>query len=183
MKILKSKIVKVLGIIALVLLFLSVIAWHAFLIFAYEIKDITLVYSDSREIECTDNNDEYARFGMVYGCASSNLNPYSNPIKEKKCEAGGGMYKKIGGFSQYYDCIHPFSDAGKECRSSKDCEGACILEERETRMGSCQREDTYWELSCAIVLIDCDSEEKCKEDFLITNCLDNICFNHYPCVD
>ncbi|WP_083952102.1 MULTISPECIES: hypothetical protein [Rhodobacter] len=39
------------------------------------------------------------------------------------CEAGGGQWASLGG-AQY--CVTRTKDAGRSCRASTDCEGACL---------------------------------------------------------
>ena len=49
----------------------------------------------------------------------------------QKCEREGGRWECYGWCLPMYEhfCDFPFDDAGKECLSSADCQGECVLEE------------------------------------------------------
>ena len=44
------------------------------------------------------------------------------------CTINGGEWIRDGITDQAQYCLRSYSDAGKACKSSKDCEGTCILE-------------------------------------------------------
>ncbi len=46
---------------------------------------------------------------------------------QESCEAAGDRWTKAG-LSQSFMCIHDYSDGGKSCQSSEECEGDCIAE-------------------------------------------------------
>jgi len=49
------------------------------------------------------------------------------PKDETSCKSAGGLWGAIG-LSPVESCNMPTSDAGKECSSQSDCEGACLVE-------------------------------------------------------
>ena len=51
------------------------------------------------------------------------------PTALADCLSKGGRVD-IAGMSGNEMCVLPFSDAGKACRGSKDCLGACLLDEK-----------------------------------------------------
>ena len=56
------------------------------------------------------------------------INPLAN-IYGNNCETQGGRWlthESVWGGSVYGDCDFPYSDAGKECLNSKECEGGCV---------------------------------------------------------
>ena len=62
----------------------------------------------------------------------------SSPSEQTQCEdVEGGKWEKVG-MAQSYQCVHTFSDGGKPCWSSEECEHVCIfrdLEEEPTCKG------------------------------------------------
>ena len=44
--------------------------------------------------------------------------------EQKQCEAKGGSYERAGMFGKA--CILKTQDAGKSCKTGKDCEGICF---------------------------------------------------------
>lgn len=51
---------------------------------------------------------------------------FTIPKTKTACEEKGGVWKKIG-IAPVASCNIPTTDAGKQCESSKVCEGACIV--------------------------------------------------------
>jgi hypothetical protein len=52
------------------------------------------------------------------------------PAELADCQNRGGQVR-IAGLSGNEMCALPFADAGKVCRSSSDCLGDCLLDEKE----------------------------------------------------
>ncbi len=48
--------------------------------------------------------------------------------EQKQCEAKGGSYQRAGMFGKA--CIMKTGDAGKSCKTGKDCEGICFGDTR-----------------------------------------------------
>jgi len=53
------------------------------------------------------------------------------------------------GILQYQKCVFRYSDAGKECRSSSECEGRCLVDNESLpigteAMGACERDNSYF---------------------------------------
>ncbi|WP_428543063.1 hypothetical protein [Profundibacter sp.] len=44
--------------------------------------------------------------------------------EQKECDAKGGSYQRAGMFGK--SCIMKTQDAGKSCKTGKDCEGICF---------------------------------------------------------
>ena len=44
--------------------------------------------------------------------------------EQKQCDADGGRYEPAGMFGKA--CIFDTNDAGKSCKTGKDCEGVCF---------------------------------------------------------
>lgn len=62
------------------------------------------------------------------------------------CVQGGGTVQRDG-VLQYERCTKRFTDAGKECRDSSDCEGRCLAENPMVKSGamatgSCEIDDS-----------------------------------------
>jgi len=47
---------------------------------------------------------------------------------QKQCEDAGGCYQRTGMIGKA--CIMDTSDAGKSCKTNKDCEGVCFADTR-----------------------------------------------------
>jgi len=43
---------------------------------------------------------------------------------QKQCEESGGRYERAGMIGKA--CFHDTNDAGKSCKTGKDCEGVCF---------------------------------------------------------
>lgn len=51
---------------------------------------------------------------------------FAENLKTKKsCKKHGYTWKAVG-IAQFYTCIEEYSDGGKSCESSSDCQGNCI---------------------------------------------------------
>lgn len=57
---------------------------------------------------------------------------------ERSCKATGGEWI-IAGAAQQFICVHKYSDGGKPCSSSAECEGSCISKDDGT--GYCKTDD------------------------------------------
>lgn len=62
------------------------------------------------------------------------------------CVQGGGTVQRDG-ILQYERCTKRFTDAGKECRDSSDCEGRCLADNPMVKWGavatgSCEIDDS-----------------------------------------
>ncbi len=53
----------------------------------------------------------------------------------ERCTASGTQVYR-GGIDGWF-CANPTADAGKECRSGAECEGACLLADDNARRGTC----------------------------------------------
>lgn len=80
-------------------------------------KNNVYVVVDSKEIESEQNT---AIDSSTHYIGSN----YPSIEYVKACAAKGGKYSKEG-MSQSYMCVVQFSDAGKACKSSTDCQGFC----------------------------------------------------------
>jgi len=58
---------------------------------------------------------------------------YLEPVKYVQCNLERGHFEGIpgpsGGPYLGHLCVHTFSDGGRKCTSSNDCEGACLVTE------------------------------------------------------
>lgn len=78
-------------------------------------------------------------FPLLTGCLTNNQTntmpeadyPIVNADKEK-CEATKGNVWKPQGKAQIPACISTYSDAGKPCESSSDCQGKCMVTSAES---------------------------------------------------
>lgn len=79
-------------------------------------------------------------------------------IEEALCLKEGGDWRRVCS-AQRYQCVRPFSDGGKACRDSSECQGGCIVDltvkcegigkcadftmpkSGERTMGVCKRDD------------------------------------------
>lgn len=68
----------------------------------------------------------YAESHPVQILSISNFQKVANPDKEA-CEATKGQVWKPQGKAQIPACISTYSDAGKPCESSSDCQGRCMV--------------------------------------------------------
>lgn len=59
---------------------------------------------------------------------------------EMLCAEEGGVWQKVGVLGKY-QCIHTYSDGGKMCTSSSQCQGGCIATTGNGTAGSCKRDD------------------------------------------
>lgn len=59
--------------------------------------------------------------------------PSANLVKE--CLAKGGTYSKQGRL-QTYRCVTQFSDAGKSCTDSSECQGSCLNSDTAIEAGT-----------------------------------------------
>lgn len=69
---------------------------------------------------------EYAESYPVQIFSISNIQKLANPDKTA-CEATKGQVWKPQGKAQIPACISTYSDGGKPCKSSSDCQGKCIV--------------------------------------------------------
>ena len=53
----------------------------------------------------------------------------------KECLAKGGTYSKQGRL-QAYRCVMQFSDAGKSCSDSSECQGSCVNSDKAIEAGT-----------------------------------------------
>ena len=64
---------------------------------------------------------------------------------ESECAAAGGQWRTVGR-ARRSSCVIPFTDAGKPCRSERDCTGHCFLDSKDVSVGAvglvgnCQRD-------------------------------------------
>jgi len=65
----------------------------------------------------------------------------NNIHTESLCKQRNGEWSEGKG---YAICVLPYSDAGKECKSSKDCIGHCIapVTDKPVTRGTCQEDDS-----------------------------------------
>jgi hypothetical protein len=63
---------------------------------------------------------------------------FTVPKDRDNCEKVGGIWKKLGP-RPFEECNIPTKDAGKECISSKLCEGVCLAELTKDQLSSGMR--------------------------------------------
>ena len=68
-------------------------------------------------LESTTENAEYS------GCYTPSNKPPTAMVQQ--CQKQGGELKS-GGLLGCYECVVEYSDAGKICQDSSDCQGSCI---------------------------------------------------------
>lgn len=66
---------------------------------------------------------------------SSNYLSESSENLAKSCLAKGGTYTKQGRL-QAYRCVMQFSDAGKSCSDSSECQGSCLSSDTDIAAGT-----------------------------------------------
>ena len=85
-------------------------------------------------------------------CAQSKAAPKPPPapaataeVDAQACAAQGGVVRKVcmRGIPR---CVVPYSDAGKQCRDSDECQGRCLIDGKAGQVGApavgyCQKED------------------------------------------
>jgi len=67
-------------------------------------------------------------------------------VEREKCIADGGTIRRIG-ILQNQACVFLYTDAGRECRSSSECEGRCLIENDWISVGTevageCERDSS-----------------------------------------
>ena len=60
-------------------------------------------------------------------------------IDEESCKLTGGEWVRVG-FRQLFECVHIYSDGGKTCKSSTECESSCIS--NYNGIGYCKGDDS-----------------------------------------
>lgn len=60
--------------------------------------------------------------------------------EKENCEKEGGEWQRAGSVD-LYQCVHPFSDGGKSCQNSNDCNGDCIVRDPKNPQAFCQYDD------------------------------------------
>ena len=77
-------------------------------------------------------------------CEKRETRRISNMMDVPECVRQGGMVQLVG-MAQNVMCVVPYPDAGKPCRNSSDCEGACLakrpvqVQVGERTTGECER--------------------------------------------
>ncbi|MCV6639188.1 hypothetical protein [Candidatus Albibeggiatoa sp. nov. NOAA] len=73
---------------------------------------------------------------FISGCNETKSNnvphsfcPETTSQQRTDCEKAGGTIKNVGR-AQCKQCIYSYSDAGKSCTGSNQCEGRCLTEDR-----------------------------------------------------
>lgn len=69
---------------------------------------------------------DYAESDPVQIINISHISKVANPDKQA-CEATAGNVWRPEGMAQIPTCISTYSDAGKQCDSSDDCQGSCMV--------------------------------------------------------
>jgi hypothetical protein len=64
-----------------------------------------------------------AAFSFAVGCSSTK----SSEIDEAQCKRTEGEWRRVC-IAQRFTCVKAYSDAGKRCRDSSECEGECIVD-------------------------------------------------------
>jgi len=59
-------------------------------------------------------------------CIAQEMVPRDKPT----CEAQGGKWGPLGGIRNRIGCNIPYSDGGKTCSDSSECQGECIFEDQ-----------------------------------------------------
>ena len=62
----------------------------------------------------------------------------SVPTNEESCAASGGEWVRAG-LAGVFRCVREYSDGGKSCNSSAECEGPCLA--RDDNTGYCKNND------------------------------------------
>ena len=103
---------------------------------------------------------------LIFSCASI---PESDALLRDKCIKSGGI--PDDGLGGYYGCGNRYADAGKECRSSNECEGDCLLKfgwkpkkSNEEVVGNCEHNDLAWEIGLCWPIEKKDQEAICLEE-------------------
>ena len=70
---------------------------------------------------------------VISGCVAQeqteNLhNGSDTPMDEASCVSTDGEWIRAG-LAQQFRCVHEHSDGGKDCNSSDECEGLCIVKD------------------------------------------------------
>lgn len=77
----------------------------------------------------------YIKIGMGLGVFLLLLIPLFilfsyNPLAYALCVMRGDAYEQYPGapgVRAYYYCVHTYTDGGKQCKSSSECQGRCLL--------------------------------------------------------
>lgn len=67
--------------------------------------------------------------------AEQNDPNYPSEKLVKECTAKGGKFSKEGRL-QMYRCVMQFSDAGKSCSDSSECQGSCLSSDKSIEAGT-----------------------------------------------
>ncbi|HNS88030.1 MAG TPA: hypothetical protein PKH09_14100 [Parvularculaceae bacterium] len=66
-------------------------------------------------------------------------------VDQEACAAAGGAVRREGMLGMYR-CVIPYADAGKQCRSSDECQGKCLVNDDaavgDDAVGACQANDS-----------------------------------------
>jgi hypothetical protein len=76
---------------------------------------------------------------------------YDTKMTAEDCAAEGGVLERVG-MLQSLQCVHKYSDGGKTCESSADCEGNCIVTETDGSNPTCAIDDN--EFGCKSTIED-----------------------------
>lgn len=68
-----------------------------------------------------------------------------------KCYFSNGKWNYTGGVAAVKECIYTYKDGGKPCKSSRECEGGCIVTKKEQQLGKC-RADSRRVGSCYAII-------------------------------
>lgn len=87
--------------------------------------------------------------GLASACSTGNQNAELKSVanqnielksEKRECGIKGGAWQKVC-LRGYKFCVMPYSDAGKPCRGSSDCQGRCVENvkpQTESLAGQCQ---------------------------------------------
>ena len=65
------------------------------------------------------------------------------PIDKKTCEQKGGEWRRVG-LAGRYQCIFTYSDGGKGCNSSDECQGLCVVYDAYEKAGTCKEDSDFF---------------------------------------
>lgn len=85
-------------------------------------------------------NDCLQDVGMYKYSLIEEISKIKGSTAKEKCEEANGKWTPAG-MLQKNRCVHSFSDAGKECSSSAECEGECIVTHPDGKNPVCALDD------------------------------------------
>jgi len=116
-----------------------------YILIAIVILAVVILFFSIKKTTCTYEGEEYKKgesFPASDGCNTCFCDKKNGegkvscsiievcPNDEEKCIESGGEWRSAGMIGNFI-CIQSYSDGGKECNSSSECQGKCVVADAE----------------------------------------------------